>query len=50
MSKLDDGTMQSIDYKRDIVSLEHLPKSNVSTATNPQTNTGGSTMLQNLPH
>ena len=38
-SKLDDKTMQSIDYEKDAVSLEHLPKSSASNATNPQTNT-----------
>ena len=31
--------MQSIDYEKDIVSLEHLLKSSASNATNPQTNT-----------
>ena len=38
-SKLDDGTMQSTDYERDVVSLEHLPKSRASNAVNPQTST-----------
>ena len=31
--------MQSTDFERDVVSLEHLPKSSASNATNPQTNT-----------
>ena len=38
-SKLDDGIMQSIGYERDLVSFEHLPKSNASSATNLQTRT-----------
>ena len=38
-SKLDDKTTQSTDYEKDVVSLEHLPKSSASNATNPQTNT-----------
>ena len=38
-SKLDDRTMQSIDYERVIVSLEYLPKSSAPNTTNPQTNT-----------
>ena len=38
-NKLDDGTMQSTDYERDLVSLKHLPKSSASNATYPQTNT-----------
>ena len=38
-SKLDDGTMQSTDYERNVVSLEHLPKSSASNAINPQTST-----------
>ena len=31
--------MKSTDFERDVVSLEHLPKSSASNATNPQTNT-----------
>ena len=38
-SKLDDGTMQLIDFERDVVSLEHLTKPSAFNATNPQTNT-----------
>ena len=31
--------MQSTDFERDVVSLEHLPKSSASNAINPQTST-----------
>ena len=37
-SKLDDWTMQSIDYEKDVC-LEYLPKPSASNPTNPQTNT-----------